>query len=146
MNRSIVKFKNWTFRQIMFTWYCLFRPKSLYQIWWVSWKVGQRSVFSGTIRTSRQNLIGRGCFYCPKKVSSLEKVRDNRKLLIPLFCSEIISKWPPEKTENDFEVGIRSENFRQTENGAFLDGNRRPDVEIRFRTGFPLCACVWANA
>ena len=35
---------------------------------------------------------GRGCFYCPEKVSSLEKVRDYRKLLIPLRCSEIISK------------------------------------------------------
>ena len=34
----------------------------------------------------------RGCFYCPEKFSSLEKVRNNRKLLIPLRCSEIISK------------------------------------------------------
>ena len=36
--------------------------------------------------------IPRGCFYCPEKFSSLEKVRNNRKLLIPLRCSEIISK------------------------------------------------------
>ena len=37
-------------------------------------------------------LYPRGCFYCPEKFSSLEKVRNNRKLLIPLRCSEIISK------------------------------------------------------
>ena len=73
----------------------------------------------------------RGCFNCPEKVSTLEKVSDYRKLLIAPRCSKIVSKCPQEKTENDFEEGIR-----QTENGAFLDGNRRPDVEIRFRIGF----------
>ncbi len=79
---------------------------------------------------------GRGGRACPETVSTLKKVRDYRKLLIPLRCSEIVSKWPSEKTENDFEVSVRSENFRQPENDAFLDGNRRPDVEIRFWAGF----------
>ena len=32
----------------------------------------------------------RGCFYCPEKFSSLEKVRNNRKLLIALCCSKIV--------------------------------------------------------
>ena len=35
---------------------------------------------------------GRGCFYCPEKFSSLEKVRDNRKLLTALYCSKTVSK------------------------------------------------------
>lgn len=34
----------------------------------------------------------RGCFNCPEKVSTLEKVSDYRKLLIAPRCSEIISK------------------------------------------------------
>ena len=37
-------------------------------------------------------LYPRGCFNCPEKVSTLEKVSDYRKLLIAPRCSEIISK------------------------------------------------------
>ena len=38
-----------------------------------------------------------------------QKFADYHKMLTASCCSEIISKWPPKKTENNFEAGIRSD-------------------------------------
>ena len=65
-------------------------------------------------------------FGCPTKFDGIEKYIEANVVFKNSNRAEVYFK-----TENDFEEGIR-----QTENGAFLDGNRRPDAEIRFRTGF----------
>ena len=45
---------------------------------------------SQTVEEAKEN--GRGRRVCPETVSTLKKVRGNRKLLIVLCCSEIVSK------------------------------------------------------
>ena len=48
--------------------------------------------YSGRFFKKTRAKKGRGGEDCPEKVSSLEKVGDNRKLLTASFCSKIVSK------------------------------------------------------
>ena len=58
-----------------------------------------------------------------------QKFADYRKMLTTSHRSEIVSKRPSEKTENNFEASVRSGFSGQTENGAFSARERRPDME-----------------
>ena len=66
---------------------------------------------------------------CPKGLSACEKVRVS-------FVWKLSRNERLRKQRKFFEGGVRSDFPRQTENDAFLDGNRRPDAEIRAQTVF----------